>query len=117
MTRCFPLSIRISIFGINPGRFGAGLTGISFTDPIRLELVCGIKNDLKKKPEPSSRFVYKVIEAYGGVEKFYNDFYVTAVSPLGFTEDGNNLNYYDYKSLVAAAEPFIIDSIKKQISL
>src|SRR5688572_26567768 len=28
---------RTFILGINPGRFGAGLTGIPFTDPIRLE--------------------------------------------------------------------------------
>ena len=25
------------ILGINPGRFGAGLTGIPFTDPVKLE--------------------------------------------------------------------------------
>ena len=27
---------RIMIIGINPGRFGAGLTGIPFTDPVKL---------------------------------------------------------------------------------
>ncbi|MBV6655114.1 MAG: DUF4918 family protein, partial [Mameliella sp.] len=32
---------RVAIFGINPGRFGAGVTGVPFTDPIRLEEVCG----------------------------------------------------------------------------
>ncbi|MEN9795137.1 MAG: hypothetical protein RLZZ150_114, partial [Bacteroidota bacterium] len=24
---------RLSVWGINPGRFGAGITGLSFTDP------------------------------------------------------------------------------------
>ena len=51
------------IFGINPGRFGGGVTGIPFTDPIRLANECGIANDLSKKAELSSQFVYAVIEA------------------------------------------------------
>src|SRR5687768_5823611 len=33
------------ILGINPGRFGGGITGIPFTDPIKLERNCGIPND------------------------------------------------------------------------
>src|SRR5438128_5566257 len=49
---------RIFIFGINPGRFGGGTTGISFTDPIRHESDCGISNSLQKKPELSSNFIY-----------------------------------------------------------
>ena len=28
---------RVFIVGINPGRFGGGLTGIAFTDPVNLE--------------------------------------------------------------------------------
>ena len=39
------------ILGINPGRFGAGVTGIPFTDPIRLEEKCGITNNFIKRPE------------------------------------------------------------------
>jgi len=35
---------RTFLIGINPGRFGGGLTGIAFTDPINLEKKCGIKN-------------------------------------------------------------------------
>jgi hypothetical protein len=103
------------IFGINPGRFGGGVTGIPFTDPIRLENECGIKNELAKKPELSSLFVYAVINAYGGVEKFYGDFFITALSPLGFTKDGLNLNYYDDKKLLKDSKPFIIQCIRKQI--
>src|SRR6187402_1121529 len=73
------------IFGINPGRFGAGVTGVPFTDPIRLEEKCGIASDLKKLPELSSIFIYAMIDVYGGVEKFYGDHFFTALSPLGFT--------------------------------
>jgi hypothetical protein len=103
------------IFGINPGRFGGGVTGIPFTDPIRLENECGIKNDLAKKPELSSIFVYAVIDAYGGAPKFYGDFFITALSPLGFTKDGVNLNYYDDKELLKDCKPFVVDCIKKQL--
>src|SRR5215210_2937741 len=88
---------RYCIIGINPGRFGGGVTGIPFTDPIRLENECGIKNDFRKLAELSSIFVYEVVKAYGGAEKFYHDFLITALSPLGFTKNGVNLNYYDDK--------------------
>ena len=77
---------RILLLGINPGRFGGGVTGIPFTDPVRLEKVCGIKNDFQKKQELSSVFIYEMIEAYGGAEKFYKQFYISAVSPLGFVK-------------------------------
>ena len=60
---------RVFIFGINPGRFGGGITGIPFTDPIRLESDCGIPNDFRKLAELSSIFVYEVINAYGGAKK------------------------------------------------
>ncbi|WP_127125511.1 uracil-DNA glycosylase family protein [Pseudoflavitalea rhizosphaerae] len=101
------------IFGINPGRFGAGVTGVPFTDPIRLQEDCGIPNDLPKKAELSSIFIYDVIKRYGGVHAFYKDFFITALSPLGFTKNGLNLNYYDDKELLKASEPFIIDTILK----
>ncbi|AEV97904.1 DUF4918 domain-containing protein [Niastella koreensis] len=104
------------IFGINPGRFGAGVTGVPFTDPIRLKDVCGIDSDLPKKAELSSLFVYAVIDAYGGPEAFYRDFYITALSPLGFTKNGVNLNYYDDKELLKDSEPFILQCIREQLA-
>ena len=59
------------IFGINPGRFGGGITGIPFTDPLRLQNICGIKNELRKKQELSSVFIYEMIDSFGGPEMFY----------------------------------------------
>lgn len=105
---------RVFIFGINPGRFGGGITGIPFTDPIRLENECGIENDFRKLAELSSIFVYEVIKAYGGAEKFYHDFFITALSPLGFTKNGLNLNYYDDKQLLKQSEGFIVECIQEQ---
>ena len=104
------------LIGINPGRFGGGVTGIPFTDPIRLEKVCEIKNDFEKKQELSSVFIYDMIEAFGGASTFYNRFYITAMSPLGFIKNGKNLNYYDDKVLLENIQPFIIDCMQQQIA-
>jgi hypothetical protein len=105
-------SSRRLIFGINPGRYGGGITGIPFTDPIRLEQECGIPNHLRKLPELSSVFMYGMMQQFGGAAGFYGRFLVTAISPLGFTRDGKNLNYYDDRALVRSAEPFIVDCIR-----
>ena len=107
---------RAYIFGINPGRFGGGVTGIPFTDPIRLEDRCGIRNELKKLPELSSQFIYGMIDEFGGPARFYSYFFFSALSPLGFIEDGKNLNYYDSRELCQACEAFMIDCIKKQLN-
>ena len=108
---------RIGIFGINPGRFGAGVTGVPFTDPIRLERECGIDNDFKKKPELSSDFVYRIVNKWSNPTEFYQYFYITSLCPLGFTKDGKNYNYYDDKKLERAVEPHIINNIEAQIQL
>lgn len=108
------------ILGINPGRHGAGFTGIPFTDTKRLKSVCGINYQGKETHEPSSVFVYEMIEAFGGAEAFYKDFYIHSVCPLGFTsikENGKevNYNYYDSPQLTAAVYDFMVDNIRKQI--
>ena len=106
---------RTIIFGINPGRHGGGMTGIPFTDPAKLEQVCGIANPFTKKAELSADFIYTMISAYGGPAQFYRRFYFSAVSPLGFTMDGKNLNYYDIKELQIALKDFIVESLHKQL--
>ena len=107
---------RIFLIGINPGRFGGGLTGIAFTDPINLEEKCGIKNNIMKKPELSSRFVYKLIDEFGGVDKFFSKFFLTAVYPLALIKDGKNHNFYDSKKIYNAVKPEIIKSMKEQFN-
>jgi hypothetical protein len=109
-------SKRHLIVGINPGRFGGGITGIPFTDPIRLQKICGIENEFPKKQELSSVFIYEMIHALGGLENFYSKFYFSSVSPLGFTKDGKNLNYYDDKNLQNSIKDFVIECIEKQLN-
>jgi hypothetical protein len=104
------------LVGINPGRFGGGVTGIPFTDPVILAEQCDIPNDLGRRTELSADFIYRVIRAYGGPEKFYKHFYVTAVSPLGFTLNDKNLNYYDIRELQEAITPFAIRSMEQMLT-
>lgn len=108
------------ILGINPGRFGAGVTGIPFTDTRRLAEKCGISIQGVQTFEPSSAFVYEMIDAFGGVKKFYSYFYISAISPLGFTSSGRkgkdiNFNFYDNKYLNESVYEFIIQSLDKQM--
>lgn len=106
---------RYLLIGINPGRFGGGVTGLPFTDPVRLENDCGIKNGWQKKQELSSVFMYEMMAAYGGVKKFYRDIYISAVSPLGFVKEGKNLNYYDDKMLKQQIKPFVVSCMEQQL--
>lgn len=108
---------RTVLFGINPGRFGCGITGVPFTDPIRLNDFCKISNHLSKKQELSSVFIYDMIEAYGGTHAFYSKFYLSAISPLGFVRDGKNLNYYDVKDYKVLFEQYALDCIRNQFDL
>ena len=57
-----------------------------------------------------------MIEAFGGAQAFYNKFYFSAMSPLGFVKHGKNLNYYDDKNLLQLIQPFIIDCMQQQIT-
>lgn len=114
---------RRMLIGINPGRFGAGLTGVPFTDPKRLVERCGITAySGPVTHEPSSVFVYEVIRKYGGEEAFYGDWYINSICPLGFTCPGKNggernCNYYDSKALFEAVKDFITASMHKQLDL
>lgn len=108
------------ILGINPGRLGAGATGIPFTDTKRLSDICGINISSFSSHEPSSVFVYDMIAAFGGPQKFYSTFYIHSVCPLGFIQQNNkgnwiNCNYYDYEELFSLIYPFIISNLKQQI--
>lgn len=110
------------IIGINPSRHGAGVTGVPFTDTKRLEHVCGIKMESAHTHEISSVFTYDMIEAYGGAASFYRHFYINSPFPLAIirqTKDDKwlNANYYDDKRLFGMVKGFMINSLKKHISL
>lgn len=108
---------RLGIFGINPGRLGAGITGIPFTDPKNLKQVCGIDTLEIETAELSSEFVYSVIQNNGGVQTFYQKFYVGSVCPLGLLSNGRNANYYDNPLLAKHLRPWIAGCLESQVSI
>ena len=109
------------LIGINPSRHGAGVTGVPFTDTKRLESVCGIKMESAYTHEVSSVFIYDMIEQYGGAEEFYRDVYINSPFPLAIVRKSKgswiNANYYDDKELFDDVRNFMINSLKKHISL
>ena len=109
------------VVGINPSRNGAGVTGIPFTDTKRLESVCGIEMKSAHTHEISSVYLYSVIDAFGGAEKFYQEFYINSPFPLAIIQNKKgswlNANYYDDKNLFEAVKPFMIKSLRDHISL
>lgn len=113
-------SNRRFIMGINPGRHGAGTTGVPFTDTKRLQEMCGISMTSAKTHEVSSVFVYDLIQAYGGSELFYHDFYINSPFALALVRQNNsgkwlNANYYDDKKLFECVRPYMIETVKKHI--
>jgi hypothetical protein len=107
---------RTYLVGINPGRLGSGITGIGFADAYHLEQYCDIENSFDKRVEISAEFMFEVMESYGGVDKFYADFFFTTVMPLGLLKDKKNYNYYDDLETQDALEPFIEETLLKQMS-
>ena len=110
---------RVFVLGINPGRFGAGVTGVSFTTPQNLRRYCGIENTLPDTPELSSRFIYQVVDAFGGAEEFYGKFFLSSLFPLALTKDGPrggplNYNFYDDRATTNALWPFMTDAVRAQ---
>ncbi len=106
---------RLSVWGINPGRFGAGLTGLAFTDPWAVVHQLGISTSITGRREISAAFISDVIDAYGGPAEFYRDIYLGAVSPHGYVRDGVNMNFYDTPELRASVVPYAVTCMQKQI--
>lgn len=109
------------LLGVNPSRHGAGVTGVPFTDTKRLQSICGIKMHSACTHEVSSVFVYDMIAEYGGPEEFYREVYINSPFPLAIVRKSKrnwvNANYYDDKALFNDVKDFIIDSLKKHLSL
>ena len=108
--------------GINPSRHGAGVTGGPFTDTKRLESECGIKMHSAYTHEVSSVFMYEMIAQFGGVQDFYNQFYINSPFPLAIvrkTKGGKwlNANYYDDPILFEMLKEYMIWTLKQHINV
>jgi hypothetical protein len=105
------------IIGSNPSRRGTVLTGIPFENISHLKENAGIMINGFNFTQNSNNFLYDVINEYGGCKKFYSEFYMNFVFPLGISKANNkgneiNCNYYDEKKLIKELYDYILDSIK-----
>ena len=111
---------RRMILGSSPARRGSAITGVPFEDAAHLQNQTGIYIDNFYVNKSSSNFLYDVIEMYGGTEKFYNDFYMNFVCPLGITKVNSNgrevnCNYYENKNLLMSLYDFIVETLTMQV--
>jgi len=102
--------------GINPGRFGAGLTGVPFIDFKSLSILLQ-NNSLPQNKENSSQFIFSVIEEIG-IERFFKNVYITNISAVGFYDKSSkykkNLNYY---SLSSEIQMILFDNLLSELEV
>jgi len=106
---------KIVICGINPGRFGAGKTGIPFLDFYSLSKIFPNMNGIpKEKPEKSANFIFSIIEQFG-INNFFKQFYLTNISCIGFynKKTKQNVNYY---ALPLKIQLFLFENFSKEIN-
>lgn len=111
---------RRMILGSSPARRGTAVTGVPFEDAEHLQRVAGVYIDKFYINKSSSNFLYDVIQEYGGCKRFYSDFYMNFVCPLGIVKTSTkgtevNCNYYENKELQQCLYTFIVNSLRSQI--
>ena len=90
---------KIVLCGINPGRYGAGKTGIPFIDFETLKNIFRTifgESDIIPESERSAQFIKNVIERFeGGYINFFQKVYLTNYSFIGFIKENRNYNYFE----------------------
>ena len=109
------------ILGSSPARRGSAITGVPFEDASNLQKETGISIANFHVSKASSNFLNEVIDKYDGRTKFYHDFYLNFVCPLGICKTnskGNqvNCNYYENKRVEEMLTPFMVSALKTQIN-
>ena len=109
------------ILGSSPARRGSAITGVPFEDASNLQKETGISIANFHVNNAASNFLNEVIDKYGGRLKFYYDFYLNFVCPVGICKTnskGNqvNCNYYENKRVEEILTSFIISALKTQIN-
>ncbi|MFF7097770.1 uracil-DNA glycosylase family protein [Streptomyces rubradiris] len=108
------------VLGSSPARRGTAVTGVPFEDATLLESDTGVEIDGYAVSRPSAGFLHDVISRYGGRDKFYADFVMSFVCPLGLvrTNKGKevNCNYYENKKLLELLSSFLVDTLERQLA-
>ncbi|MCC8250533.1 uracil-DNA glycosylase family protein [Saccharothrix luteola] len=108
------------VLGSSPARRGTAVTGVPFADAELLKSQSGIKIEGYGISRVSTGFLDDVISRYGGRDRFYTDFVMSFVCPLGVSRtnaEGRevNANYYETKKLTESLRPFIVKTLKRQL--
>jgi hypothetical protein len=106
-----PNEPKIVLCGINPGKCGAGQTGVPFFDFNSLSKI--LPNIKRNDTEKSAQFMYSIIEHFG-VDDFFKNFYLSNISCIGFynLRTGKNINYYE---LPLRIQLFLVDNFSKNM--
>ncbi len=113
---------RYLILGASPARRGTSATGIPFEDEEHIYKLTGESINNFYINKNSSNFLYDVMENYGGIDKFYSDFFLEFVCPLGIVNINNknnevNVNYYENRKLQSYLNDFIKKSLDELIKI
>ncbi|MFE5859694.1 uracil-DNA glycosylase family protein [Streptomyces virginiae] len=109
------------ILGSSPARRGTAVTGVPFEDAKLLESDTGVDvSDGYAVSRPSAGFLHDVIARYGGRPRFYADFVMSFVCPLGLVKTNPqgreaNANYYENKEMLRLLEGFLVDALERQL--
>lgn len=109
------------VLGSSPARRGTAVTGVPFADAELLESECGAKIEGYAVSRGSVGFLDEVVGRYGGHDRFYADFVMNFVCPLGLVRANAkgrevNANYYENRALLESLRPFILDSLRRQMA-
>ncbi|MFE9121383.1 uracil-DNA glycosylase family protein [Streptomyces sp. NPDC007172] len=109
------------VLGSSPARRGTAVTGVPFEDARFLESDTGVDVGGYAVSRPSAGFLDNVINRCGGRAKFYADFVMSFVCPLGLARTNLqgrevNANFYDNKELLGLLHDFLVDALERQIA-
>jgi hypothetical protein len=109
------------VLGSSPARRGTAVTGVPFEDAKLLESETGVDVDGYVVSRPSAGFLHDVIRRYGGRDRFYADFVMSFVCPLGLVRTNLkgkevNCNYYENKKLLELLHSFLVDTLERQLA-
>ncbi len=102
---------KVVLCGINPGRLGAGKTGIPLIDFASLSTM--LPDIQRQDSERSAGFFHEVIQSIG-TERFYRHFYVTNISWVGYQSQQRNVNY---DQLPSSAQDFVYQMFLSEMEL
>ncbi|MFD7537520.1 uracil-DNA glycosylase family protein [Streptomyces sp. NPDC059819] len=109
------------VLGSSPARRGTAVTGVPFEDAQFLSSETGVDVGGYAVSRPSAGFLDDVISRYGGRGRFYSDFVMSFVCPLGLVRTNpegreSNCNFYESKKILGLLRGFLVESLERQIA-